>query len=229
RVWLNRNGVAIGLRPGWARDGWYDEAADVAQQAGLPGFRLLAGHSSRRGDDVGFTSGYQGEFVYARWFPREELADLDLRREVVAAAAALQPVLDELLHRATGEQASDEDDPLRPVIEQFRTAAGYPTPADDEHRAHRSQLAEVLAEDALGVSDRADVSRIWSGGRYGGTGPQSVLNTSFRDADEAEYDRIVDTISYLCWGDGDDADRIDAVLDPDGTRYVRGLGESVIM
>src|SRR5690606_41980105 len=54
-------------------------------------------------------------------------------------------------------------------------------------------------------------------------------NTPLRDADPAAYDRILDSISYLCWGEGEDADRIDDLLDPDSPRYVRGLGESVIM
>ena len=48
-----------------------------------------------------------------------------------------------------------------------------------------------------------------------------------RDADEVEYERILRTLEYLCWGEGDDADRIDRVLD-DPDYKVRGLGETVI-
>src|SRR5690606_19549944 len=101
RLWLNQNGVAIGLRPGSVRDGWYDEVAAVVEAAGLPEFRLLGGPRSSHGDDVGLESGRAGEFIYGRWFERDQLADIDVRAQAVAITAALQPTINELIRRAT--------------------------------------------------------------------------------------------------------------------------------
>src|SRR5690606_6622078 len=103
------------------------------------------------------------------------------------------------------------------------------TPADEEHHADRRRFAALLAKDAIGLVDPAELATIWTTRRYRSPGPQAVLNTTLRDADPAEYDRILDSVSYLCWGEGEDADRIDDLLDPGSPRYVRGLGESVIM
>lgn len=228
RLWLNQSGVAIGLRPGWVRDDWFDEAADIIGKVDLPGFQLLAGSSSRHGDDVGFAGGVQGEFVYARWYDADRLADLDVEGETVAAAAALQPLLDELVQAASGEEPPPADDPLAPVVQWFRESRGYPRPADEQHKAERDAFAALLAPDAIGLADLSALGRIWNTRAYGGPGPQSVLNTTIRDADAAEYDRIVDTLKFVCWGEGEDADRIDKVL-ADDAYLVRGLGESVIL
>ena len=114
RVWVNERGAAIALRPALRRKGWRDEITPIIDAADYPGCRVLGGAQSRIGDDVGF-AGHKGEFVYGRWFDREELADLDLREAVTSVSAQLQPLFDELLALALGESAStpiEEDDPL---------------------------------------------------------------------------------------------------------------------
>src|SRR5690606_825797 len=218
RLWLNQDGVAIGLRPGAIRRGWYDEVAAVAEAAGLPGFRLLGGPRSTHGDDVGFESARPGEFVYGRWWSRGQMADLDVRAEAVAVAAALQPTINELIRRATGEEPPAPDDPLGPLVEEFRAATSYPTPADEEHKADRQRFAALLAKDAIGLVDPTELARIWTTRRYGNPGPPAVLNTTLRDAAPAEYDRILDSISYLSSGEGAAADRSDARPGPAGRR-----------
>lgn len=228
RLWVNARGVAIGLRAGWVRDGWFDEAAAVVAGAQLPSFRTMSAPTSKYGDDVGFVSGMNGEFLYARWFDAEQFPDLDVHSEVIAAAAALQPLLDQLVQAASGKEPPPIDDPLAPAVAWFRETRGYPRPADEQHKADRERFTSMLAPDAIAFADQVELRRIWNGGGYGGPGPQSVLNISLRDADAAEYDRILDTIGFVCWGEGDDAERIDKVLsDPD--LAVRGLGESVIL
>lgn len=228
RLWVNPKGVAIGLRAGWVRDGWFDEAAAVVEGAPLAGFRTLSAPSSKYGDDVGFASGMSGEFLYARWFDASRFPDLDVHDEVIAAAAALQPLLDQLVQAASGNKPPDPKDPLAPVVQWFRETRGYPRPADEQHKADRELFAALLAPDAISFADPAELRRIWNGRQYGAPGPQSVLNTSLRDADAAEYDRILDTLRFVCWGGGDDAERIDKVL-TDPELSVRGLGESVIL
>lgn len=185
RVWVNHNGVSIGLRPGWIRDGWYEETAAILGAAGLPGFRLI-GVKTGRGEDVGHIGGSAGESTYARWYEPGELGELDLRAECKAVAAAVQPLLDQLVQMATGEAPPDDTDPLGVLVEEFR-ARGYPTPADDEHHADRERFAAVLAADAIALADPAELRRIWNTRRYGGPGPMSGLNTSIKDADAAEY------------------------------------------
>jgi 5-methylcytosine-specific restriction protein B len=227
RLWVNDQGVSIGLIPGWVRNGWFNEAGVVVAEASLPGFSILAARGSRDGHDLGYAGGRPGDFTYARSFEPQQLESLDVRREVVDAAVLLQPVLDRLLQLATGEEPPAIDDPLLPLVEEFR-ARGYPTPAVEEDRAERERFEAMLADDAIALADPAQLRRIWNTGRYGSPGPQAILNTSLRDADAGEYDRIIAAISYLCWGHEDDAKRIDQVLD-DKTYAVKGLGESVIV
>lgn len=228
RLWVNQNGVAMGVRPGWVREGWFDEAADAAEAANLPGFRLLSGRGSKYGEDVGFI-GVSGEFVYARWFDAAQLAGVDLESEVTATAAAARPLLDRLVQAASGEEPPSVDDPLAPAVEWFRDSRGYPRPADEQHKADRERFAALLAPDSIGLADSVELRRIWNTRQYGAPGPQSVLNTSLRDADAAEYDRIIDTLRYICWGEqDDDAERIDKAL-TDRDLSVKGLGESVIL
>lgn len=229
RLWINHEGASLGIIPGAVRSGWLDEAAAVVEKAGLAGFRLIGARGSTRGEDVGHQGGRSGEFTYARWFAPEELASLDVSREMTAVAAATQPVLDQLVARATGKHGPDDaSDELEPLVEQFRAQRGYPTLADAEHQADRERFAALLEPGNLALVDPAELRQIWNTRRYGSPGPQSVLNTSFRDADAAEYDRMLSAIQVLCWGDGDDAARIDRALD-DPQHGVKGLGEAVIM
>lgn len=69
---------------------------------------------------------------------------------------------------------------------------------------------------------------MWTTARYGSPGPQSVLNTTVRDADEVEMERILRSIGYLCWGEDDPSVRLDRLLTDDQLR-VKGLGEAVMM
>ena len=113
-------------------------------------------------------------------------------------------------------------------MKQFRLDTEYPTEADNKQRAHQPILREMLRPVNLATADRADLRKIWTTRAYGSPGPQSNLNGTLRDADEVEYERILRILEYVCWGDGDDADRIGKVCgDPD--YKVNGLGESVIL
>ena len=226
RAWLNGCGLAMGLRPYPDGDaGGTERAVKLLESHPLPGYEVLAGGGSRIGKDVGFIGGGAGEVNYARWFDRDALGSLDFATEVLRTARDVAPLIAEL----SGDTViSAVDDGLAPVVAEFRASTGYPTPGHEQDKATRRDFAKLLDPDELAIVDRVDLRRIWNSGGYGGTGPMSILNTSLRDADEAEYHRIIETFRYLCWGDDAPAVRIDRVLEDDTLR-VKGLGESVVM
>lgn len=228
RVWLNSSGLAIGLRPYTKGDlGSGKRAVEVLESQSIEGYEILAGGSSTVGRKVGFVGGSAGEVFYGRWFPRESLEGLDLKAEVVDAATRLAPLITEL----KGEQAAaptNADDDLAARVAQFRAESGYPTAGHEQDRADQREFARLLDPEALATADRAALRPIWNTGRYGSPGIQSVLNTTVRDADDDEYQRILDTLVYLNWGEDPAEVRIDRVLRDDDYR-VKGLGESVVM
>ena len=225
RLWLNAHGLAIGLRPFVTADaGATENAVAVIEGNPVPGYEVIAGGRSKTGVDKGFVGGGTGEVMYGRWFDKSEFPSLDLSAELVRAAKDVAP----LIAKLTGEDdAGAADDDLADLVAEFK-ASGYPTEDDEQHRAGRREFAKIIDRGQLQVSDPAEIRRIWNTRRYGSTGPMSVLNTSLRDADDREYDRIIATIDYLCWDDDPAATRIDKVL-TDEKLKVRGLGESVIM
>lgn len=228
RLWISHKGVALGVMPGWGiRHGWKAEAQEVIMSTPVEGFRVI-----ERGDagDMAFY-GRIGSFFYGRSYEQGELADLELRREAKKIVKAATPVLDALISRARGDAPNgppQTPDPLAELVAQFRRDKAYPTADDNTEKAHQPRLREMLRPGNLATADRSDLRKIWTTGVYGHPGAQSMLNRSLRDADEAEYERILRTIDYLCWGREGDADRIDKVLN-DPEYRVKGLGESVIL
>ena len=226
RAWLNAHGIAIGLRPFPHADaGATEEAAGIIEASPLGGYEIIAGGRSKIGVDRGFVGGGSGEVLYGKWFDRSEIPSLDFAAEMVRTARDVAPLMAQL--NGDVEESADDDD-LAALVSEF-TSSGYPTEDDEQHRADRRDFAKTLDPMELAVTDTAELRRIWNSRRFGSTGPMSVLNTSLRDADDAEYERILRTISYLCWDDGEPvATRIDRVLGDKKLR-VKGLGESVIM
>ncbi len=222
RVWVTNRGAAVALRPGLIRKGWRKEVAPILESADYPGCRVLGGSSSYIGEDVGLGGRNWAEFVYGRWFEREQFAEVDLAATVVEVAELLKPLYDELLTLAVGRKP----DPLSPLVEQYLAEKGYPTQGDEWHRSKRREFAAMLASDES--FDLADLSQIWNTGAYGGPGIMPQLNRSFNDASPAELEEMFNAIRDLCWGEDPDAQRIDRMLSDDDFR-ISGLGESVIM
>ena len=234
-LWVNHRVAAIGIVPTTVRRGWFDEARDIVASNPVDGFTLMATQGASQGKDMGFL-GRQGGFIYGRYYEPGQLADLDLRAEVAAVATAARPLLDSLMRRAAGEKPPGGDPPgddepspptdLAEEVAEFLRETAYPTAHDERQKARQPRLRELLLPGKLATTDRAELRRVWTGA-YGGAGPQPYLGRAVRDADEVEYERILRTLEYLCWGGGDDADRIDQVLD-DPEYKVTGLGETVI-
>ncbi len=225
RVWVNHKGAAVALRPALARKGWRVEIIPIIEAADYTGCRALGGSRSVIGEDVGFF-GRTGEFVYGRWFGRDELAGLDLSKTVVEVATQLKPLFEELLGLALGSPVPLTGDSLSTLVAEFRDETKYPNPEAERYWKAREHFAGLLAADT--PYDLDALSRIWNTGDYGYPGMMPELKRSINSADTAEIDRIGNTLRYLCWGEDPDAERIDRVLTNDEYR-VSGFGESVIM
>ena len=164
--------------------------------------------------------------VGMRLIPEQTRTAEALRETVEAGVRSLAPVFRALTEDDALPATTDRAD-LAALAEDFRNSTGYPNAAAQEQLATGREFAIDLLPERLVALSRERLRQIY-GPRYGGPGPQSSLNISVRDADEAEWSRIVQSIDFLLHGEGDDADRIDAVLEDE--RYaVRGMKESVLM
>ena len=114
RLWVNDQGAGIGIRPRLGIEGWINRAAEVMDSIeGVEGFRMLANQGSSHGEDVGL-AGRAGGFFYARWYEPDELADLDLRQELIDVAIALQPIRESLIAAAYEYVGWAPTDPIDP-------------------------------------------------------------------------------------------------------------------
>jgi MoxR-like ATPase len=107
---------------------------------------------------------------------------------------------------------------LASLVAEWRGQTGYPTQHDEQQRASREGLAEILSKDALenaaaepGLFQLSEFRRI-AGTTYGGAGNQAQMNVYLKDKGEEGVQRLVGTIHHLLYGDGDDASRLDDVL-----------------
>ncbi len=233
RVWANDQGLAVALRPGVQPQGWMEKVEPVLSSAKHDGCQVLGGSSSRIGEDVGLRGRYWAEFVYGRWFDREEFADVDLEAAVVETVRQLKPLLDELVALATGTQTEPPvggggDPELRPLVEEWLAATDYPAQWLKDRLAQRERFAELLAPDRISIDDWPEIRRIWTTGEAGGAGQMGTLNKALKDADESEIRRFLGIVRYLCWGNDPDVERIRRVLEDDEMRFT-GLGESLTM
>lgn len=240
-VWADAWGIGLGVTPGFARSGWWSEIPALIESK-VPGTARVMRIGRTSGSSVPTPArrlfpeedGRGTDCLIGWWYPGTEvLDDPAFAERCVEAASTLQPVLDALLIASQGPGGGgappiDEDDPLVALKERFISERAYPTAKDQEQHADREMLAAALAPDELLVGDLTELRSIINTGRYGRPGPMAELNRTLRDADPAGLERVLESLSYLCWGDGDVIGRIDAVLDPED-RGFRGLGESVIM
>jgi 5-methylcytosine-specific restriction protein B len=120
------------------------------------------------------------------------------------------------------------EQPLSALLDKFRVDSGYPNSSDRSHITAGNEFRALLQRDRLAAMTKAEFRRIYNQS-YGSPGPQANLNRTIRDADEREWERILDTVDFLLWDDTiPTAERIDLVLDG-VDRRVTGLGQAVIM
>lgn len=231
RIWVNRAGVCLVLHPGWYRDGWYPEALAAIDGIVPDDLQLFSVESSS--DRFKPTSEPTGEFVVGRWFEGDSaLGRPSFVQDVIGVTASLQPIVDRLVHRGAGASLSEpgpssDEDPLADLIDEFKRSKPYPTEADEAHKADRRRMAELLASDEIEIMGIEELRGIYNSSRYGNPGPQSILNTTLRDATAEELEDLFRKLKALLWGDDPVGDRIDALLSED--KKVKGLGEAVIL
>lgn len=231
RVWVTGKGAFIGLHPGFYKDGWFADASLALQDSPPLGAKMIP--FSREGIQSGSLSesSPQGEFLLA-WPLAASLSDpVALEEEIVRRTSEMRPELDRIVALFGGRVSAQDkpvDESLRKWVERFLAERPYPSTRDEAQRADREVMAGQLAPDEVRIMDIADLRAIYGSGRYGSPGPQSVLHTTIRDASPAELEEYLERIHFLLWGEGDDADRIDAMLDQN-RMWIKGLGESSIM
>jgi 5-methylcytosine-specific restriction protein B len=110
---------------------------------------------------------------------------------------------------------------------RFVAESGYPTEDDILNIRTRDEWARLLSPSRLAGLTKEQFRRMYAN-RYGNPGPQSVLSTTVRDADDSEWERLLKSVDVLLWAAEPLEERIDRLLD-DSDLGFRGLKESVVM
>lgn len=236
RLWTTRSGVALGLYGGW--NGSEEENASRVQSItpllpdGVTYFQL---RPHLTGDRLAPVDEYPGGEVFVgRWWAWDHLPDhLSVPESVLDVVAELSPALRALAHPPA--QPADHnvlggtgDLDLAALVTTFRAQRPYPNDKDSWHKDERRAFAEALTAENLLTFDLDAFRRLINGPRYGGPGPQSILNSSLSSMDSIAQDGFAANLRAFLWGDGSDAARIDRALDWNDLG-VKGLGESVLL
>lgn len=232
RVWLTRSGLAVGLMSGWegassaARHEELGARLEGALPQGMQFIRVAPTTASDRLQPTG--DSYEGGDVFVgRWFPHPEaVGRTDLGDVIEQTVRRLMPLTDMMRGADTRGAGVDED--LAMALRMFLAERPYPAERDQWHVERRREFAASLEPEALAAFDLATFRRIIAGGAYGQTGTHSVLDARLASLDAQGLENLSRTLTHLLWGEGDDADRIDAALRPANSDDVP-LDESVVM
>jgi len=105
---------------------------------------------------------------------------------------------------------------LSDLVEQFLSETGYPTEDHEEQKRLRAEWAEKLSPEKVASLSREDLLAYTSNAvDYGDyvTRREGLRQQWIDDLDEAQYDRLRDSIHDLCWGDDELSTRIDRLTD----------------
>jgi 5-methylcytosine-specific restriction protein B len=181
-----------------------------------------------------------GFALFGREIAVEAAVDMgSLRQAVVEAAAMLKPAFEAIQALGPGQPGTESAPPghepsfsprhLRVLADEFRADRHYPTPGDEHAEAGRAVWAERLRSESLPTLDYETFRHFYTSADYGRPGLQPTLNTTLREATEAEWDRFLMTVDYLLWDQADAMEtRINRVLGDAGLGF-RGFKESVVM
>lgn len=232
RVWLTRSGIAVGLLSGW--DGAsaaerHEELGSRLEQRlpeGVEFIHVRPATSSDRLEPSG-THYPGGEVFVGKWFPHPDgTGRRDLAADIESTVRRLLPIADTM--RGAEQSADAVDEELAGALQHFVTERPYPAERDQWHNERRREFAASLEPDALAAFDLATFKRIIASRAYGATGTHSVLDARLAGLDAQGLENLSRAITTLLWGEGDDADRIDAALQPEHEDEV-ALDEAVVM
>ncbi len=232
RIWVAPEGVAVGIHPG-AVKGRNQRASQIAVERCPDDMAMILPRfaTDRPRELLSSTVAVtDSEFMIGHLLPADEaLGTVTLADQLTAAVGRLLPLLRAWSNEFGGLMAPSTvtDDDLTADVEAFLRERGYPLPKDRQALEHREEFARALAPEAFEAFDVDALRSVANSRRYGFTGPQSVLNVTLSESTSTGLQQIADAVHYLLWGDGEVADRVDALLD-EAELKVRGLGESVI-
>ena len=118
--------------------------------------------------------------------------------------------------------ASPEESKLPTLVEQFRIATGYTAEARREQEQLRQEWALKLSAENVASLSREDLTAYTNHAVDFYVQPVEGVMQWILDLDAAQYDRLLDSIRDLCWGNDELSARIDRLVDWAGSRRDTG-------
>ena len=131
----------------------------------------------------------------------------------------------DMSHNVTGQ---DEDPPLdeslASMVERFRAETGYRTEAHAEQERLRAEWAEKLAPENIASLGPEDLTAFTNSAVNNGEYVRRVGGVMrwIRKLGEPEFDKLLDNIKYLCWGEDELSVRFDQLYEGHSPRKVAG-------
>lgn len=232
RLWVCSAGVGFGLLSGWDPTGEaarHEELGSRLEQRLPNGVELLRVAAPGNADRLQAAGrDYPGGEVFVgRFWPGTSALDrADLQADILELTKTLLPLANVM--RGVDQWNDGADAELAGLLSDFLSERPYPVQRDQWHRDQRKSFAASLEPDALAAFDLDTFKRIIASRAYGATGTHSVMDARLAAFDARGLEALARTVHTLLWGDGDDADRIDAAIAHDDADTI-ALDEAVAM
>ena len=128
--------------------------------------------------------------------------------------------------RDPGPRVSEKNESLdlSTLVEQFLSESNYPAKAHQEQERLREEWAEKLTRENVASLSREDLTAFTNHAVNNGEYVRRVGGVMrwIRDLGKPEFDNLLDSIRYLCWGEGELSVRFDQLYLGDSPRKVKG-------
>jgi 5-methylcytosine-specific restriction enzyme B len=173
------------------------------------------------GPGEGFPAGYELRFAIS--------ADVQWPTDLLAARPSDEEFQEALMPSLKGP--AHDQAWLKERFEEWSKGRELPDQDEAHHLQMRAEFANLLSEDSLASPEDFDLDlfRKLLADNYGHPGPQSNVNRYLQEEGKAGVARLTNAISHVLYGEGDEAERLDAATDADSGLRVFGLGESVLV
>ena len=167
-------------------------------------------------------STYGQQFVDANDRLRELLAP-HLGDDPQAIGCFLYWLIGQETDSVGGDEPDDASD-LSTLVERFRAETDYPTEAHEEQKRLRAEWAEKLTRENLESLSREDLTAFTNNAVNNGEYVRRVGGVMhwIRNLGKTEFDNLLDSIRYLCWGEDELSVRFDQLYLGDSPRKVKG-------